>query len=87
MAQSAEAIHEQYPDQTLAYNCSSSFKWWSHLDPLTTNGLLAGPAMVAAADVLIWLTGYLPHMVRAQDSIDGDDLLDVADDQRAWRRA
>lgn len=27
----AEAIHEQYPDQLLAYNCSPSFNWERHL--------------------------------------------------------
>jgi isocitrate lyase len=28
----AEAIHAQYPDQLLAYNCSPSFNWKRHLD-------------------------------------------------------
>ena len=27
----ADAIHEQYPDQMLAYNCSPSFNWKKHL--------------------------------------------------------
>lgn len=27
----AQAIHEKYPDQMLAYNCSPSFNWASHL--------------------------------------------------------
>jgi isocitrate lyase len=27
----ADAIHEQYPDQQLAYNCSPSFNWKKHL--------------------------------------------------------
>ena len=27
----ADAIHEQYPDQLLAYNCSPSFNWKKHL--------------------------------------------------------
>ena len=31
----AEAIHEQYPDQLLAYNCSPSFNWKSNLDDET----------------------------------------------------
>jgi isocitrate lyase len=31
----AEAIHEQYPDQMLAYNCSPSFNWKRHLDDAT----------------------------------------------------
>jgi isocitrate/methylisocitrate lyase len=31
----AEAIHEQYPDQMLAYNCSPSFNWRRHLDDAT----------------------------------------------------
>lgn len=29
--QFADAIHEQYPDQQLAYNCSPSFNWKKHL--------------------------------------------------------
>jgi isocitrate lyase len=28
----AEAIHAEYPDQLLAYNCSPSFRWRKHLD-------------------------------------------------------
>lgn len=28
----ADAIHEKYPDQMLAYNCSPSFNWSMHLD-------------------------------------------------------
>ena len=28
----AEAIHKQYPDQMLAYNCSPSFNWRKNLD-------------------------------------------------------
>ena len=28
----AEAIHAQYPDKMLAYNCSPSFNWRAHLD-------------------------------------------------------
>jgi len=28
----AEAIHRQYPDKLLAYNCSPSFNWKKHLD-------------------------------------------------------
>ncbi len=28
----ADAIHAQYPDQMLAYNCSPSFNWRKHLD-------------------------------------------------------
>ena len=31
----AEAIHAQYPDMMLAYNCSPSFNWKSHLDDTT----------------------------------------------------
>ncbi|KAE8175794.1 isocitrate lyase [Photobacterium carnosum] len=31
----AEAIHEQYPDQLLAYNCSPSFNWEKNLDAET----------------------------------------------------
>lgn len=31
----AEAIHEVYPDQMLAYNCSPSFNWKRHLDDET----------------------------------------------------
>ena len=28
----AEAVHAEFPDQKLAYNCSPSFNWRSHLD-------------------------------------------------------
>jgi isocitrate lyase len=28
----AEAVHAEFPDQKLAYNCSPSFNWKSHLD-------------------------------------------------------
>ncbi len=31
----AEAIHAEYPDQMLAYNCSPSFNWKKHLDDET----------------------------------------------------
>ncbi len=31
----AEAIHEEYPEQLLAYNCSPSFNWKKNLDDLT----------------------------------------------------
>jgi len=31
----AEAIHAQYPDQLLAYNCSPSFNWRKNLDDAT----------------------------------------------------
>ena len=31
----ADAIHEQYPDQMLAYNCSPSFNWKANLDDAT----------------------------------------------------
>jgi len=31
----ADAVHEQYPDQLLAYNCSPSFNWKRHLDDTT----------------------------------------------------
>jgi isocitrate lyase len=33
--QFAEAIHEQFPDKLLAYNCSPSFNWKGNLDDLT----------------------------------------------------
>ena len=31
----ADAIHEKYPDQMLAYNCSPSFNWKANLDDAT----------------------------------------------------
>lgn len=31
----AEAVHEDFPDQMLAYNCSPSFNWKKHLDDET----------------------------------------------------
>src|SRR5699024_9511141 len=33
--QFAEAVHAEYPDQMLAYNCSPSFNWKKHLDDAT----------------------------------------------------
>jgi len=33
----AEAIHTEYPNKKLAYNCSPSFNWKSHLDDATIN--------------------------------------------------
>ena len=33
--QFAEAIHDEFPDQMLAYNCSPSFNWKRHLDDAT----------------------------------------------------
>ena len=33
--QFADAIHAQFPDQILAYNCSPSFNWKKHLDDAT----------------------------------------------------
>src|SRR5919202_5484128 len=32
----AEAIHAEYPDKLLAYNCSPSFNWQRHMDAETT---------------------------------------------------
>ena len=34
-ARFAEAIHAEYPDKMLAYNCSPSFNWKRHLDDAT----------------------------------------------------
>ena len=31
----ADAIHKEYPDQMLSYNCSPSFNWRAHLDDAT----------------------------------------------------
>ncbi|MCC5861727.1 MAG: isocitrate lyase [Gammaproteobacteria bacterium] len=31
----AEAVHKEFPDQLLAYNCSPSFNWKRHLDDAT----------------------------------------------------
>ena len=31
----AKAIHQVYPEQMLAYNCSPSFNWRKHLDDTT----------------------------------------------------
>lgn len=31
----ADAIHKEYPDQMLAYNCSPSFNWKAHIDDAT----------------------------------------------------
>jgi isocitrate lyase len=34
----ADAVHAQYPDKMLAYNCSPSFNWAAKLDPQTIAG-------------------------------------------------
>ena len=34
--QFAEAMHEEFPNKLLAYNCSPSFNWKKHLDEATT---------------------------------------------------
>jgi isocitrate lyase len=33
--QVADAVHDQFPDQILAYNCSPSFNWRKHIDDQT----------------------------------------------------
>ena len=57
----AEAIHSKYPDMILAYNCSPSFNWKSHLDDKTIAKFQNELSKVGYKFQFITLAGW--HMV------------------------
>ena len=69
--QFAEAIHERYPGKLLAYNCSPSFNWRSHLDDATIARFQRELAAYGYRFQFITLAGFhaLNHgmFTRAQD--------------------
>jgi len=56
--QFADAIHEQYPDQMLAYNCSPSFNWRKHLDDGTIEKFQRRLGEMGYAFQFITLAGF-----------------------------
>ena len=54
----AEAIHDQYPDQMLAYNCSPSFNWRKHLDDATIAAFQKKLAAMGYRFQFITLAGF-----------------------------
>ncbi len=54
----AEAIHAEYPDQKLAYNCSPSFNWKRHLDDATIATFQRELAAMGYAFQFITLAGF-----------------------------
>ncbi len=54
----AEHIHSQYPDKKLAYNCSPSFNWKSHLDDTTIATFQRELASMGYAFQFITLAGF-----------------------------
>lgn len=57
----ADAIHAKYPDMMLAYNCSPSFNWKSHLDDKTIAIFQDELAKAGYKFLFITLAGW--HMV------------------------
>ena len=45
----AEAIHAEFPDQLLAYNCSPSFNWKQYLDEATIAKFQRAPILARAS--------------------------------------
>ncbi|WP_369138026.1 isocitrate lyase [Modestobacter versicolor] len=54
----AEAVHAEFPDQKLAYNCSPSFNWKSHLDDDQIAGFQRELAAMGYAFQFITLAGF-----------------------------
>ncbi len=54
----ADAIHEQYPGKMLAYNCSPSFNWKSHLDDATIANFQQQLGTMGYAFQFITLAGF-----------------------------
>jgi isocitrate lyase len=54
----AEAVHAQYPDQKLAYNCSPSFNWKRHLDDAQIATFQRELAAMGYAFQFITLAGF-----------------------------
>ena len=54
----AEAIHKEYPDQMLAYNCSPSFNWKQHLDDATIKKFQRELGAMGYAFQFVTLAGF-----------------------------
>jgi isocitrate lyase len=54
----AEAVHAQYPDKMLSYNCSPSFNWKKHLDDATIAKFQKELASYGYAFQFITLAGF-----------------------------
>ncbi|GAA2066111.1 isocitrate lyase [Leifsonia soli] len=54
----AEAVHAEYPDKRLAYNCSPSFNWRRHLDDETIARFQRELAAMGYAFQFITLAGF-----------------------------
>ena len=54
----AESIHAEFPDQKLAYNCSPSFNWKSHLDDAQIASFQRELAAMGYAFQFITLAGF-----------------------------
>ncbi len=54
----AEAVHAEYPDQKLAYNCSPSFNWKRHLDDAQIATFQRELAAMGYAFQFITLAGF-----------------------------
>jgi isocitrate/methylisocitrate lyase len=54
----ADAVHEQYPDKMLAYNCSPSFNWKAHLDDDTIERFQRELAAMGYKFQFITLAGF-----------------------------
>jgi len=54
----AQAIHEQFPGKMLAYNCSPSFNWASHLSVNEMEGFREGLAALGYKFQFITLAGF-----------------------------
>ncbi|MGO1173437.1 MAG: isocitrate lyase [Actinomycetaceae bacterium] len=54
----ADAVHAQFPDQMLAYNCSPSFNWGAHLDAETIAGFQRELGAMGYAFQFITLAGF-----------------------------
>ncbi len=54
----AEAIHKEYPDQMLAYNCSPSFNWKQHLDDATLKKFQRELGAMGYAFQFVTLAGF-----------------------------
>ena len=56
--QFADAIHEKFPGKLLAYNCSPSFNWKEHLDPVTIGQFQAELGAMGYKFQFITLAGF-----------------------------
>ena len=54
----ADAIHREFPDKCLAYNCSPSFNWQANLDPATIARFQAELATMGYKFQFVTLAGF-----------------------------